>query len=391
MKTTQILTLILGLMTATLTRGQEADSLMKQVLEHNRLLQAAREASRTSILRAGTGNTPPDPEVEFGYLFGDPSGIGNKINIVVKQKVDFPTAYIHRSRLREIRSSRAELEYLLVRQEVLSEARQLWIEELHLKQLDGLLEERLRRAQTVRDHMEAMMDAGEAGPLEYNQARLMLAAVEGEYEEVQAGLENSQLALAEICGGRSIVLSDTLFPDSQVIFEDSLLEAYRYGPGALLYRQDRAEKENEEKLARSAHLPKLSAGYFSESIPSEAFRGFTLGLSLPLWENSRQVKTARSALLQSEAEAHHYLLEQETELRQKLRSREKLLLRVERLEDALNSANSMDLLAASLENGETSLAEYFYTSDFYFRNQQLLLKYQRDLLVLEAELLKIQY
>ena len=127
MKKKLIYTLTLALAIQSIAWSQEVDSLIMLVLENNRTLMVAREASRTAILRAGTGNTPPDPEFELGYLFGDPSQIGNKVNIMVRQQVDFPTAYAHRSKLKEIRRSRAELEYLLVRQEVLSGTRQLWI------------------------------------------------------------------------------------------------------------------------------------------------------------------------------------------------------------------------------------------------------------------------
>ncbi len=374
---------------APVTNAPEADSLMKLVLEQNRSLKVARESSRTAILRAGTGNTPPDPQVEFGYLFGEPAAIGHKVNIVVRQQVDFPTSYAHRSKLKEIRRSRAELEYLLVRQDILSGAQRLWIEQVHLNQLSLLLNARMKQAEAIETHVQAMMEVGEVGTLEYSQAKLMAASVEGEFEEVQSELENIRLALLEMTGGTRVEISDTLFPEPLFILEDSLLAAYRSGPGALLHKQSREEKEREKNLARSQHLPKLSAGYFSEAVTTEAFRGFTLGISVPLWENSHTVKTAQAAIIQSEAELDLYLYEQEKEVRQKINALESLRARVEKLEEALGSANSLDLLASSMESGEISLSEYFYTSDFYFRNQQLLLRYKRDLLALEADLLKI--
>jgi len=108
MKRKIIYTLALVLFIHSFVWAQDADSLMNLVLENNRALIVAREASQTAILRAGTGNTPPDPEFELGYLFGDPNQIGNKVNIMVKQEVDFPTVYAHRSKLKEIRCSRAE-------------------------------------------------------------------------------------------------------------------------------------------------------------------------------------------------------------------------------------------------------------------------------------------
>ena len=123
----------------------------------------------------------------------------------------------------------------------------------------------------------------------------------------------------------------------------------------------------------------------------EAFRGFTVGISVPLWENSHTIKTARSALIQSEAQLDLYLYEQERKIRQKLNQLGNLHRRVTKLEEALGSANSLDLLSSSMESGEISLSEYFYNSDFYFRNQQLLLRYKMELLSLEADLLKIYY
>lgn len=375
--------------TAMLVSAQEAESLMKMVLEHNRSLKVAREASQTAILRAGTGNTPTDPEVEIGYLFGEPSAIGHKLNVMVKQEVDFPTSYAHRSKLRKIRSSRAELEYLLVRQEILSETKILWLERVHLNQLSLLLEERLGRAESIQTHVKAMVDAGELGPMEYSQANLMLASIEGEYEEVEAKLKNNQLALEQMAGGAQVDIPDTLYPEPAYLNADSLLSAYRTGPGTLLYQQNREEKMREKNLAQSQHLPKLSAGYFSEAVTAEAFRGFTVGISLPLWENTRTVKTAQSALIQSESELDLYLFEKEKDVLQKFNELENLNTRVKKLEEALGSAKTLKLLTIAMESGEISLTEYFYTSDFYFRNQQLLLRYKRDMLALEADLMKI--
>jgi len=389
MKRKIIIYLSLALTASSFTRAQEADSLMKLVLEQNRQLIVAREASREAMLRAGTGNTPPDPQLELGYLFGDPSAIGNKLNVVFKQEMDFPTSYVHRSKLKKIRRSKAELEYLLVRQKVLTESRHLWVERVHLNQLSLLLAQRQERARAIEDHVEDMLDAGEVGLLEYNQARLMVASIEGEYEEVHSRMEINRLALLEMTGGRNLEIRDTLFPTPVSIVEDSLLAAYRSGPATLLYQQGRQEKESELDLAQSQHLPKLSAGYFSEAVTSEAFRGFTVGISVPLWENTQTVKTSRSALAHAEATLDMYLFAQEKEVRQKINELEMLRSRIEKLEDALGSANSLDLLASSMENGEISLSEYFYTSDFYFRNQQLLLRYKRDQLALETDLLKI--
>lgn len=389
MKTRLILAIGLSLGILVQPLAQNSDALMKLVLEQNRKLIVAREAVQVAVLEAGTGNAPPDPQVEFGYLLGNPSAMGNRLDFGITQQVDFPTAYVNRSKLRKILSSQAELEYILTRQDVLLEARRLWIEQIHLNQLRDLLGARLRQARTIESHMERKVEAGEAGLLELGQSRLMVASLEGEYEELLALSGDLQLALREITGGEDFEIRDTLYPQALPIVADTILEAYRLSPYVQYYDQELQMKEAQKNLAVSMHLPKLSAGYYSESIPTEAFRGFRLGVSVPLWENANTVKRAKSEVAFAEAEIDRYSFHQEKEVRQKLNKLESYRTRARKLEEALGTVNSLSLLASSLENGEISLSEYFYTSDFYFRNQAKLLRYKKELLLQEAELMKI--
>ncbi len=110
--------------------------------------------------------------------------MGNRIDFGITQQLDFPTSYIHRSKVKNILYSRAELEYLLIRQEVLLKARQIWIEQIHLSQLHSILSLRLQQALTIQAHVERQVDVGEVGNLALGQSNLMVASLEGELEEV---------------------------------------------------------------------------------------------------------------------------------------------------------------------------------------------------------------
>lgn len=389
MKTRYIFTLSLAMGLLVQPMAQNSEALMTLVLEQNKKLRVAREALQVSILEAGTGNTPPDPEVEFAYLFGKPSDLGNRVDFGITQELDFPTAYFNRSALKKIKTSQAELEYILTRQEVLHEAQQLWIKQIHLNQLHHLLAERLRQAQTILSHMERKLEAGEASILELSQSRLMVASLEGEIEEVLALNEGLRITIREITGGADIVIVENTYPSPLPIVADSMLEAYRLSPYVQYYQQELQKKEAQKKLAVSNHLPKLSAGYFSESVTDAAFRGFRVGISVPLWEKANTVNKAKSEVAKAEAEIDRRTFHQEKEVRQKLNLLESYRRRTEKLEEALGAVNSLSLLGISLENGEISMSEYFYTSDFYFRNQAQLIGYKRDLLLQEADLLKV--
>jgi outer membrane protein TolC len=219
----------------------------------------------------------------------------------------------------------------------------------------------------------------------------MVVSMEGEMDELHLKIHNGRLAMLEMTGGRRVQIPEQELPLPAPIVVDSLLAAYESGPEAMLAAQERLESQHHIGLARSQHLPKISGGYFSEAIPSEAFRGFTVGISLPLWENARKLKSAQSAYLQSQAREEAFLIKQDRLLRQKLEERSMLNTRMKRLQGALGEVSGQDQLASALEAGEISLTEYFYSSDFYFRNRMQLLDYKRDLLVLEADLLKIYF
>lgn len=362
---------------------------MKLVLENNPTLRAAREAYQVDLMKAGTGNTPPNPEVEFGYLFGNPSEIGNRIDFSVSQEVDFPTTYIHRSRARKIRNSQAELEYLLARQEILMLARQLMIESVYLNHKQKLLEDRLSQARAIHEAFQQKVAAGEEDQLSLNQSRIHLVSLESDYEQTRTMMLNKQLAIKEVTGGNIVDFTETMLPAGSKIIRDSIISAYRQSPDLLLYQKELELKREEQSVMVGQNLPKLSAGYYSESVLDVKFKGFQVGLSIPLWENTHTIKNAKSEVVFAEADVQRFTFQLEKEVEQILNQLDNLELRIQNLDAALETGNSLELLAVSLNSGEISLTEYFYTSDFHFRNQLLLLEYRRDRLLLEAALLKV--
>ncbi|MEN8156171.1 MAG: TolC family protein, partial [Bacteroidota bacterium] len=360
--------------TNTVSQNPVPDSLMKKALEHNKTLKVARESFQVALLEAGTGNAPPNPEVEFGYLFGNPADMGNRMDFSVSQQVDFPTTYIHRSRLRKIKTSRAELAYLATRQEVLLQAKQLWIEQIFLNRQEQLLSARLDQAERINEHQRQMVDAGESAQLAYNQSSIHLTTLQSEYAHVQSEIHRNQLAIREIAGGVVVEINASEFPLPAMIVADSLLADYSQSPELQLHIHMQELKAGQKSVIAAENLPKLSAGYYSETVLDQKFKGFQVGVTIPLWENSNRIKKAKSEVSFAEAETQRFTLLQQTELLQKLEQLESLKSRSEQLEETLAAGNSMELLTLAMESGEISLSEYYYASDFYFRSQQQLLE-----------------
>jgi len=369
--------------------GQQADSLFKAVKDGNPELIAARRQLEAARLEAGTGITPENPEVEFGYMGGNPSSIGNRVDFSVSQHFDFPTTYFRMADAQQIRQDQAMLIYDVKRQRVLTEARKLMIVQIHQNRLAALLEERLKQAGRLKEQYMKMLETGEVGKLSLSQVNLQLSVLRADLEQVQSERRQTRERFLEITGGRVSGIDADAYPAYEIPGADELREAYAAGPEATLYAREIALKKKQKQVAVSKALPDLTAGYYSETVIDEGFRGVSLGISVPLWADKNRVKFAKADISVAEAQQARFRSAQQSELARNLERRLSLATRIRDLEQVLSEVDDVQLLGIALELGEISLSEYIYSTEFYLQNVRRLMEYERDLKLVEAELLKI--
>jgi outer membrane protein, heavy metal efflux system len=367
------------------------DQFLQTVEEHNPSLKVAREVLNASQLESRTGLAPGDPSVELGYMNGTPEDIGNKVNVRVAQEFEFPTVYLHRSKAGRLKAEGAKLRYEAARQEVLVRAVKLRTMRVYLNRLEQMLGDRLKRAEELLLHYEQMTEAGETGQLSLSQVNMLAVSLRTELVQVESDLQENREAMLEISGGVVAEVEDEQFPEWELPGREELFEAYGQGPEMQYFEQERLLRERQSKVAVGEALPKFAAGYYSEILMGEGFRGVFVGFSVPLWENSNKVKHARAEVAVAEAEVYRYQGVQQMELEQQMIRRERLERQVEELSGALSRVDDEALLTASLQAGEISLSEYLYGTEMYFRNKQKLLEYERDLQLVEAELMRVYY
>ena len=66
-------------------------TVLKAVEENNTTLKALKETTKAQKLENKTGIYLSNPEVEFNYLWGNPSAIGNRTDFSISQTFDIPT------------------------------------------------------------------------------------------------------------------------------------------------------------------------------------------------------------------------------------------------------------------------------------------------------------
>jgi outer membrane protein, heavy metal efflux system len=304
MKTILIIIVAL-LLYLTAFAQNNVDRVLAEVEKNNTGLAALQMQLDAQSISNRTGIYLSNPEFEYAWFAGSPEGIGSKTNISLRQQFDFPTAYLHKNRIANARNEQLLLEFENQRRELLHETRLICLELIHANAKAQELEKRLQHAQRMANAYETMLDAGETNIIEHNKAKLNLLDMQKQAERNEIRRQALLDKLSGLNGGMQINLADTSFYPVSVSedFEQWYLQAEERNPVLNWLSQEIEISRKQEKLQKALNLPGFNAGYVSEMLTLEKFRGFAIGVSIPLWENKNTVRYAKahtSALQSSE-------------------------------------------------------------------------------------------
>lgn len=381
MKTKYISIIIIFLSCISL-RGQNTfENVLADIEKNNTGLIALRKKVEADKIGNRTGIFLQNPELGFNYLYGNPAENGNRTDISIRQTFDFPTAYAYKSQIADSRNLQAELEYQKQLKALMYQAQLLCIDLVYANSLQKEYTKRLSNAEGLASSYKIKFDKGEAGILEYNKAQLNLLNVRKESENNIINKNTLLSDLSILNGGTSVNLDETsysalLIPDD---FESWYQLAEQNNPVLSWLKKEIDIMEMQKKLNNAMSLPKLSAGYMSEKVVGQQFRGITAGISIPLWENKNTVKytIAKTAAIKSfESDTKLVFYNQLKTQHAKVKALQK---NVTDYRVSLELLDNSALLKKSLDLGEISLAEYFYEISIHYDSIRALLDAEKEL------------
>lgn len=359
---------------------QSIDAVLQQIERNNTTLEALRKQTEADKLQNKTGITLPDPEVSFDYLWGDPSSIGNRKDFGVTQSLDIATIAGSRRRVADAQNGLLDVEYRAGRMAILLEAKQACIRLIYYNALKAELEQRLAHAQAVAEFYDRQLADGNVSRLEVNKARLSLSNMQGELRRNEVERTNLLSELQRLNGGEPIAFEQAAYaqPVLPQDFEAWYDEAAAANPVLAYARQNVELKRREMKLGKLAGLPQLSAGYMSELVPENNFRGITLGLSVPLWSNRNRVKQAKAAVVAAELQQKDATVQFYERLRNQYGRTLGLQRTAGEYRKSLSELDSTQLLRKALDAGEISLLDYIVELGLYYTTVNEALAAERD-------------
>lgn len=346
----------------------EAD-LLQAVERHSPGLQSAAATARSNQIEARTGNTLPNPELEYIHSWGSSGAVGED-EFTATQGFDFPTAYVQRTRAARAREDAAQASYRQVRMETLLQARLAVQEILYLQKRIEVDSLRLADAEFARQIARVRAQAGDITSIEENRIEFQSLSARNNLTRTRMVLETALTSLSSLSGlslGADVQIEPMPLP-ALAPLEQVLEQAYAADPALSAARASGQAAQADRRLAVSLALPKFSAGYKYSSSDGAKFHGVVAGMTIPLFESRNTVRLARAR--QAEVEATTLALE--TNLTADLTAKYSQACRLEAMSRTYQSggegAEKSALLRKALQEGSLTILEYFTELDPVYRH-----------------------
>lgn len=278
-----------------------AEVVLASVEKNNPELQALRKRTESEKYGFKAERMVEAPEVGFDYLWGSPADIGTRKDISVTQSIDIATISGTKGKIAKSESELSDMQFNVRRQEILLQAKLLYINIIYCNAVGAELERRLERSEKVESVYRDMQVRGETDMIEVNKAHLAYLAQRNALARNKMEAEGLRLELQRLNGGEPLEINDLSYVRSDMLpadFDTWYKEVADRSPEIRAARQNVKVNEAVARGIKMSSCPTITAGYMAELVKGSNFRGLTLGLSIPLW--SARSKT-RQANLSCEA------------------------------------------------------------------------------------------
>lgn len=364
------------------------ESALDSIEVNNTTLKALREQNEALTLSNMTGLNLADPEVEFTYMWGQPSDVPNKIGVGVSQSFDFATLSGGKRRVAKSQNDMAILQYKQSRLDILKEARIAMVNIIYNKAVTELDNRKLSEYRHLAETQRKALECGEANVIGLNKINLELVAIENEVSMNKIENEALMLDLQRLNGGKELAIGNLAYSNFVLAdtFEDFYAQAEAKSPVLAYVRSEVELSRQMLSLTKSEGLPSFSVGYVNELIAGDNHHGVAVGLSIPLWSNSGKVKAAKANVAAAQAQSEDAVAQYYAKVRTQYERTILLRKTAQEYSSMVKRLSSTDYLDKALKAGQISIVDYINENKLYYEAIEQSLQAERDYHLALAEL-----
>ena len=374
------------------SQDKNVEELLDEIEQNNIELNGYQFFIESQQLENRSNNNLPDPQVSGYYLpFGD-NATGDYTEYEISQSFEFPTVYAARSEWNTSKSQQLESAYAKKRQEILLEAKKILIELTYLEKQKAIQTERRTQSKKVFDQIQELFEKEQVGILDLNKAKIAWIQEQFLVEQTESEIQILLSKLKTLNGDKPLdePSAETIISTETGNLEDLWQEKLVNDPRLQELKANEAASLQKIKLEKNKVLPDMALGYNYQGVSGSNHSGFYGGISIPLWNSKNKVKAAEAnyEYQQSNTEVATSLLY--AEFQETYNRYELLLEKYNEYQTTMGNLDSGQLLFKAYQLGEYSFMDYYLELQFYRNASDKMLQMEKELQLLQAQLLKHQ-
>lgn len=367
------------------------DEILRQIESASPEMQAQRELTSALKTEAKTGKYLSNPTVEMENLWGGAEKAYNA-ELTVAQAFDFPTAYASRNKIARMQSSLYDNQQAAFRQQFLLDAELLCIDIIHLTRLDELYRQRLDRAVQMNDVYRKKMESGGANMMEYNKTNIELIDAQTQFDMNTAELQAKRRQLGTLTGNPDDTFADLQYPSRETSSPfEQISQGYLDGNPQIESLKNEVDiNQRTVTLNRALSLPQFEVGYRHNFGVEGRYKGFLVGLSVPLFERKNTVKAAKARVSSSNVQLESTRRNLTSEVRRLYDQTLSLQRSIDATRELISNLKALETLDKALDAGQINIIDYLTESAVILQSKERLYQLERDYQAAAAQLFRYE-
>lgn len=367
------------------------DEILRQIESASPEMQAQRELTSALKTEAKTGKYLSNPTVEMENLWGGAERAYNA-ELTVAQAFDFPTAYASRNKIARMQSSLYDNQQAAFRQQFLLDAELLCIDIIHLTRLDELYRQRLDRAVQMNDVYRKKMESGGANMMEYNKTNIELIDAQTQFDMNTAELQAKRRQLGTLTGNPDDTFADLQYPSRETLSPfEQISQGYLDGNPQIESLKNEVDiNQRTVTLNRALSLPQFEVGYRHNFGVEGRYKGFLVGLSVPLFERKNTVKAAKARASSSNVQLESTRRNLTSEVRRLYDQTLSLQRSIDATRELISNLKALETLDKALDAGQINIIDYLTESAVILQSKERLYQLERDYQAAAAQLFRYE-
>ena len=374
------------------SQNKNMEELLNQIEQNNTALKGYQSFIESQQLENKSTNNLPDPQLSGYYLpFGDNTTDAYS-EYQIAQSFEFPTVYAARGKWNDLKSEQLQTAYAKKRQDVLLNAKEFLIELTFLQKQKVIETERRTQSKQVFDQIQELFNKEQVGILDLNKAKIAWIQEQFVVEQIDSDIQILMSKLNTLNGDKPLdgLSRETIISTEIATLENLWQEKLSSDPS--LQELNANEKASFQKvtLEKSKVLPNVALGYNYQGVNGNNYSGFYGGLSIPLWNSKNKIKAAKANYEYRQSNTQVITNSLYAQFQETYNRYELMLEKYNEYQTTMGNLNSEQLLFKAYMLGEYSFMDYYVELQFYRNASDKMLQMEKELQLLQAQLLKHQ-